>query len=79
MLDSLVTLTSDDGGSFLCRVLSVFEFHSREHAVLLHMKDDGGSSAIIMQLVQERGQRVRFSDNSRMTSNTKVSSHLSRN
>lgn len=59
-----ITLESDDGRSYACRLMGVFEFDNREYALLLNLDDQNnkadkeGSSIVIMQFIERNGQTI---------------------
>lgn len=62
--DQLITLESEDGKSYVCRILGLFEFEEREYALLLNLGESGNEdeeeepSTVIMQIVQQGDQAV---------------------
>ncbi len=66
--EQTITLESEDGRSYACRILGVFEFEEKEYALLLNLgdgegeaepKDDkDGASTVIMQLIEKDDQAI---------------------
>ena len=63
--EQTITLESEDGRSYSCRILGVFEFESKEYALLLNLGDGGsedenkeGASTVIMQLIEKDDQAI---------------------
>ncbi len=64
--EQTITLESEDGKSYACRILGVFEFDRKEYALLLNLGDvenpeepaeeNKDSSTVIMQLIEEDNQ-----------------------
>lgn len=67
--EQTITLESEDGRSYACRILGVFEFDNKEYALLLNLgdaeseeeqkaKEADGSSTVIMQLIEQNDQAI---------------------
>src|SRR6185437_13687680 len=67
--EQTITLESEDGRSYACRILGVFEFDNKEYALLLNLgdgegeeeskdKDKDGASTVIMQLIEQDDQEI---------------------
>lgn len=63
--EQTITLESEDGRSYSCRILGVFEFDGKEYALLLNLGDgetepdeNDGSSTVIMQLIEKDDQAI---------------------
>jgi uncharacterized protein YrzB (UPF0473 family) len=60
--DQTITLAGEDGRSYACRILGVFEFEEKEYA-LLHRVGDGEEDndpgmTVIMQMIDQGDQAV---------------------
>ena len=66
MDEQTITLESEDGRSYACRILGVFQFDNKEYALLLNMgegenEEDAakdGASTVIMQLIEKDDQAI---------------------
>ena len=64
--EQTITLESEDGRSYACRILGVFEFDNKEYALLLNLGDGeggepenkDGASTVIMQLIEKDDQAI---------------------
>jgi hypothetical protein len=66
--EQTITLESEDGRSYACRILGVFEFDNKEYALLLNLGDQeneaeakvepDGTSTVIMQLIEKDDQAI---------------------
>lgn len=64
--EQTITLESEDGRSYACRILGVFEFDGKEYALLLNLGDSeteeekapDSSSTVIMQLIEKDDQAI---------------------
>jgi len=63
--EQTITLESEDGRSYACRILGVFEFENKEYALLLNLGDGeseeegkDGASTVIMQLIEKDDQAI---------------------
>lgn len=63
--EQTITLESEDGRSYSCRILGVFEFDGKEYALLLNLGDSenedenkDGTSTVIMQLIEKDDQAI---------------------
>lgn len=64
--EAMITLEGEDGHSYSCQILDIFEFEHQEYALLLKMgeqkaetadEDDEGS-LVIMRLIQRDDQSI---------------------
>ena len=62
--DAMITLEGEDGNSYACQILDIFDFENREYALLLKMpggqeadEEDEGS-LVIMRLIQRDEQSI---------------------
>ncbi len=53
--DGVITLEGEDGNSYLCKLLDIFEFEDTEYALLLPMDKD---SLVVVRLVQRDNQTI---------------------
>lgn len=60
--DQTITLESEDGRSYVCKILGVFNYESKEYALLLKLadgeEDAEGESTVIMQLIEKDDQAI---------------------
>ncbi len=63
--DTIVTLEGEDGHSYSCQIIDIFEFDEKEYALLLNLgeseNDEGDEekgSLVIMRLVQQGDQAI---------------------
>jgi hypothetical protein len=63
--NSVITLEGDDGQSYACQVLDIFDFENKNYALLLNLgdqkeetKDDDRGSIVIMRLMDRDDQSV---------------------
>jgi len=64
--EQVITLEGEDGHSYVCRILGLFEFEEKEYALLLNMgeagkaEEEGGDepSTVVMQLITKDDQAV---------------------
>jgi uncharacterized protein YrzB (UPF0473 family) len=66
--EQVITLESEDGKSYACRILGVFDFEGKEYALLLNMGDSENpnqnaeenpdASTVIMQLIEKDDQAI---------------------
>jgi uncharacterized protein YrzB (UPF0473 family) len=61
--EQTITLDGQDGQTYTCKILCVFEHENKEYALLQNMSEVGSEekaddSPVIMQLVQENDQAV---------------------
>jgi uncharacterized protein YrzB (UPF0473 family) len=66
--EQTITLESEDGKSYACRILGVFDFEGKEYALLLNMgdsenpempdDDNKDASTVIMQLIEKDDQAI---------------------
>ena len=65
--EGIITLEGDDGHSYSCQILDIFEFEGNEYALLLNLSEGGepegeaeddGSSIVIMRLTQKDEQSI---------------------
>ncbi len=64
-LETLITLEGDDGTSYSCQVLDIFEYEKKEYALLLNMSgpDEGkaepeAGSIIVMRFLEHDKQSM---------------------
>jgi uncharacterized protein YrzB (UPF0473 family) len=59
-----ITLESDDGRSYACRLIGVFEFDNRDYALLLNLDiqkneaDKEDAAMVIMQFIERESQTI---------------------
>ncbi|MBX9687029.1 MAG: DUF1292 domain-containing protein [Candidatus Obscuribacterales bacterium] len=63
--EQVITLEGEDGHSYVCRILGLFEFEEKEYALLLNMGETGKEgesseepSTVVMQLITKDDQAV---------------------
>ncbi len=64
--EAIITLEGEDGHSYSCQILDIFEFDNQEYALLLKMGDnksespdeDEEGSLVIMRLIQRDDQSI---------------------
>jgi uncharacterized protein YrzB (UPF0473 family) len=63
--EAVITLEGDDGHSYSCQILDIFDFENKEYALLLNLgdqkpdeKDDDKGSIVIMRLTQKDDQSI---------------------
>jgi hypothetical protein len=61
--DQTITLESEDGRAYVCKILGVFNYEEKEYALLLKLPADGedeaeGESTVIMQLIEKDDQAI---------------------
>ena len=65
--EQTITLESEDGTSYACRILGVFEFEEKEYALLLNLgnsenpqpdEETKDASTVIMQLIEKDDQAI---------------------
>lgn len=62
--DQTITLESEDGRSYVCKILGVFNYENKEYALLLKLADGAaeeeaeGESTVIMQLIEKDDQAI---------------------
>jgi hypothetical protein len=64
--EAMITLEGEDGHSYQCQILDIFEFETQEYALLLKLgepkpeaaEDDEEGSLVIMRLVQRDEQSI---------------------
>lgn len=62
--EQVITLEGEDGRSYVCRILGLFEFEEKEYALLLNMGEAGKEqqeeepSTVVMQLITQNDQAV---------------------
>jgi hypothetical protein len=62
----MITLEGEDGNSYQCQILDIFEFETQEYALLLKLgepkpegaEDDEEGSLVIMRLIQRDEQSI---------------------
>ena len=61
--EQVITLEGEDGHSYVCRILGLFEYEEKEYALLLNMGEAGKEeseepSTVVMQLITKDDQAV---------------------
>lgn len=64
--EAIITLEGEDGHSYSCQILDIFDFEGQEYALLLKMgepkdaaaEDDEEGSLVIMRLIQREDQSI---------------------
>lgn len=63
--EQVITLEGEDGHSYVCRILGLFEYEDKEYALLLNMGEAGKEpteeeepSTVVMQFVTKDNQAV---------------------
>jgi uncharacterized protein YrzB (UPF0473 family) len=63
--DAMITLEGEDGNSYSCQILDIFEFENQEYALLLKVgetkteaAEDEDGSLVIMRLIQRDDQSI---------------------
>lgn len=62
--EQVITLEGEDGHSYVCRILGLFEYEEKEYALLLNMGEVGQEqpdeepSTVVMQLITKDDQAV---------------------
>ncbi len=63
--EAIITLEGDDGNSYSCQILEIFEFENQEYALLLSLtdpqtgeKNEEQDSIVIMRLTQKDEQSI---------------------
>jgi hypothetical protein len=63
--NAVITLEGDDGQSYACQVLDIFDFENKNYALLLNLgdqkedtKDEDKGSIVIMRLMQKDDQSI---------------------
>ena len=62
--EQVITLEGEDGHSYVCKILGLFEFDEKEYALLLNMGEAGKEdseeepSTVVMQLITQDDQAV---------------------
>ncbi len=64
--EAIITLEGEDGHSYSCQILDIFDFESQEYALLLKMgepkvegaEEDEEGSLVIMRLIQREDQSI---------------------
>lgn len=63
--DTIVTLEGEDGHSYSCQIIDIFDFDEKEYALLLNLGEaeneeegDEKGSLVIMRLVQKGDQAI---------------------
>lgn len=64
---SVITLEGDDGHSYSCQILDIFDFEEKEYALLLNLGEsnseagaDDQEGAIVVMRLMERGEQSIF-------------------
>jgi uncharacterized protein YrzB (UPF0473 family) len=62
--DTMITLEGEDGNSYSCQLLNIFEFEGQDYALLLKLgedkeqAEDEDGSLVIMRLIQRDDQSI---------------------
>jgi hypothetical protein len=62
--EQIITLEGEDGHSYVCRILGLFEYEEKEYALLLNMGEAGKEeqteepSTVVMELITKNDQAV---------------------
>ena len=62
--EQTITLESEDGKAYSCKILGVFEFDNKEYALLLNIGDGTeeetaeSGSTVIMQMIEQDDQAI---------------------
>jgi uncharacterized protein YrzB (UPF0473 family) len=62
--DTMITLEGEDGNSYSCQLLNIFEFEGNDYALLLKLTEgkeppeDEDGSLVIMRLIQRDDQSI---------------------
>ncbi len=61
--ETLITLEGEDGHSYVCRILGLFEFDEKQYALLLNLGEPGKEgeeepSTVVMKFFARSGQAV---------------------
>jgi hypothetical protein len=65
--EAMITLEGEDGQSYTCQILDIFDFEEQEYALLLKMggekpesksEDEEDGSLVIMRLIQRDDQSI---------------------
>jgi uncharacterized protein YrzB (UPF0473 family) len=62
--EAVITLEGEDGHSYSCQILDIFDFEGQEYALLLKMgegegkEEDEEGSLVIMRLIQREDQSI---------------------
>ncbi len=60
--EQTITLESDDGKSYDCKILGVFDFDSKQYVLLLNVDeseaDENKESTVIMELIEKDDQAI---------------------
>jgi uncharacterized protein YrzB (UPF0473 family) len=64
--EAIITLEGEDGHSYSCQILDIFDFEGQEYALLLKMgeaksesgEEDEEGSLVIMRLIQREDQSI---------------------
>jgi uncharacterized protein YrzB (UPF0473 family) len=64
--EAMITLEGEDGKSYSCQILNIFEFENQEYALLLKVGGDKGEetpgsddgSLVIMRLIEREDQSI---------------------
>jgi len=62
--DTMITLEGEDGNSYSCQLLNIFEFEGQDYALLLKLNEgkeqpeDEDGSLVIMRLIQRDDQSI---------------------
>lgn len=61
--ETLITLEGEDGRSYVCRILGLFEFEDKQYALLLNLGERGKEgeeepTTVVMKFFARQGQAV---------------------
>lgn len=60
--EAMITLEGEDGQSYTCQILDIFDFEEQEYALLLKLgggaEEDEEGSLVIMRLIQRDDQSI---------------------
>ena len=56
--DGMVTLQGDEGQTFKCQLLEIFEMEDSEYAILMRLEPVEDQGMVIMRLVERDGQNL---------------------
>ncbi|HEY9785691.1 MAG TPA: DUF1292 domain-containing protein [Candidatus Obscuribacterales bacterium] len=60
--EAMITLEGEDGQSYTCQILDIFDFEEQEYALLLKMggtqEDEEEGALVIMRLIQRDDQSI---------------------
>ena len=56
--DAIVTLQGEDGASYRCQVLDIFDFEEQEYAIMLRLEPEDDQGMIVMRIMERNGQSI---------------------